>query len=132
MFTFCVVNANSTVGFKHFVDLKDFIILNFLKEKVVISCLLGSFYLKIVQCFSNSTVQIAMISKVMIKFRSKFQFQIYLHFYRTVEKVETYDDNGQKFWQVPPSFQPSNLGYYFVFLWLRFTHTEYKGYWKLT
>ena len=30
-----------------------------------------------------------MISKVMIKFRSKFQFQISLQFYRTVEKVET-------------------------------------------
>ena len=38
-----------------------------------------------------------MISKVMIKFRSKFQFPIYLHFYRTVETVETDDDNGQKF-----------------------------------
>ena len=30
-----------------------------------------------------------MISKVMIKFRSKFQFQIPLQFYRTVGKVET-------------------------------------------
>ena len=30
-----------------------------------------------------------MISKVMIKFRSKFQFQISLQFYRKVEKVET-------------------------------------------
>ena len=44
-----------------------------------------------------STVQIAMISKVMSKFRSKFQFQIPLQFYRTVEKVETCDGNGQKF-----------------------------------
>ena len=34
-------------------------------------------------------------SKVMIKFRSKFQFQIHLKFYRTVEKVETCDGNGQ-------------------------------------
>ena len=38
-----------------------------------------------------------MISKVMIKFRSKFQFQIPLQFYRIVEKVETCDGNGQNF-----------------------------------
>ena len=42
-FAFCVLNVNSTV-----VDLKDHIILKILKEKLVISCLLGSFYLKIV------------------------------------------------------------------------------------
>ena len=59
-------------------------------------------------------MQIA-ISKVMIKFRSKFQFQTPLQFYRTVEKDETCDGNGQKFWQVPPSFQPSHFGYYFGF-----------------
>ena len=47
-FAFCVVNVNSTVVFKHFQDLKDLIILNILKEKLVMSCLLGSFYLKIV------------------------------------------------------------------------------------
>ena len=46
-FAFCVVNFNSTVIFKHFEDLKDLSILNILKEKLVISCLLGS-YLKIV------------------------------------------------------------------------------------
>ena len=39
-------------------------------------------------------MQIAVISKVMIKVRSKFQFQILLKFYRTVEKVETCDDKG--------------------------------------
>ena len=61
------------------------------------SCLLGSFYLKIVYNFSNSTLQLAIISKVMIKFRSKFQFQIHLQFYRAVEKIETCDGNGQKF-----------------------------------
>ena len=61
------------------------------------SCLLGSFFLNIVQSVSNSTAQIAMISKVVIKFRSKFQFQIPLQFYRIVEKVETCDGNGQKF-----------------------------------
>ena len=43
---FRVVNINSTVVFKHFEDLKDIIILNILKEKLVMSCLLGSFYLK--------------------------------------------------------------------------------------
>ena len=61
------------------------------------SYLLGSFYLKILLSFSNSTVQTAMISKFMIKFRSKFQFQIPLQFYRTAEKIETCDGNGQKF-----------------------------------
>ena len=38
-----------------------------------------------------------MISKVMIKLQSKCQFQIPRQFYRTLEKVETFDDNGQKF-----------------------------------
>ena len=37
-----------------------------------------------------------MINKVMIKFRSKFQFQIPLRSYRTIEKVETCDGNGQR------------------------------------
>ena len=37
-----------------------------------------------------------MISKDMIKFRSKFQFQIPLQFYRTLEKVEIRDGYGQK------------------------------------
>ena len=38
-----------------------------------------------------------MISKDVIKFRSKFQLQIPLQFYRTVVKVKTCDGNGQKF-----------------------------------
>ena len=38
-----------------------------------------------------------MISKAMIEFPSKFQLQIPLQFYRTVEKVKTCDGNGQKF-----------------------------------
>ena len=59
------------------------------------SRLLGSFILKLYKAF-QTTVQIAMIGKVMIKSRSKFQFQIHLKFYRTVEKVETCDGNGQK------------------------------------
>ena len=63
----------------------------------------------------------------MIKFWSKFQFQVPFQFYRTVEKVETCDDNDQKFWQVPSSFQPSHFGYYFAFSWLRFKYTEYEG-----
>ena len=79
---FCVANVNSTVIFKHFEDVKDLIILNIFKEKLVMSCPLGSFYIKVVQGFSSSTVKIAMISKVMIKFRSKFQFQIPLQFCR--------------------------------------------------
>ena len=56
-----------------------------------------------------------MISKAMIKFPSKLQFQIVFQFYRTVEKVETCDRNAQTFWQVPQSFQPSHFGYCFVF-----------------
>ena len=47
-FAFCVVNVNSTIVLKHFEDLKDLIIWNILKEKMVMSCLLGSFYFKIV------------------------------------------------------------------------------------
>ena len=47
-FAFYVVNVNSTVVFKHFEDLKDLITLNILKEKLVMTCLLGPFYLKIV------------------------------------------------------------------------------------
>ena len=67
-----------------------------------------------------------MISKAMIKFESKFQFQIPLQFNRTVEKVEISDGNGQNLWQGPPFFQLSHFGYYFVFLWLRIKYTEYK------
>ena len=47
-FAFCIVNVNLTVVFKNFEDLKYLIVLNILKEKLVISCFLGSFYLKIV------------------------------------------------------------------------------------
>ena len=71
-------------------------------------------------------VHIAMISKAVIKFRSKFQLQIPLQFYSTVEKVETCNGNGQKFWPGPLSFQPSHFGYYFVFWWLRWKDTQYK------
>ena len=60
----------------------------------------------------------------MIKCYSKFQYQIPLQFYRTAEKFETCDGNGQKFWQVPLSFQRSHFGDSFVFSWLRFNHTE--------
>ena len=47
-FAFCEVNLNSTVVFEHFEHLKNLIVLNILKWKVVISCLLGSFYFKVV------------------------------------------------------------------------------------
>ena len=70
-FAFCVVNINSTVFLKNFEDLKDLTFSNILKEKLVMSCLLGFFYLKIVWV------------------------QIPIKFYRTVEKVETCDGNGQ-------------------------------------
>ena len=48
VFAFCVVKVNSTVVFEHFEDHKNLIIWNILKEKFVISCPLGSFYLKII------------------------------------------------------------------------------------
>ena len=56
----------------------------------------------------------------MTKFQSEFEFQVALQFYRT---VETCDGNGQKFWQVPPSFQPSRFGYDFFMI-------EIQAYWK--
>ena len=52
-----------------------------------------------------------MISKAMVKFQSKFQFQILLHFYRRVEKDEICDGNTQKLLQGPLFFQLS----YFVY-----------------
>ena len=48
VFTSCTLNGNSAVVFEHFEGLKDLIILNILKEKLVIACLMGSLYLKIV------------------------------------------------------------------------------------
>ena len=38
-----------------------------------------------------------MISKVMIKLRSKFPFKILFQFYRVVEKIKTCDGKSQKF-----------------------------------
>ena len=39
-----------------------------------------------------------MISKAMIKFWSKFQFQLPSQIFGTVEKIEICDGNDQKFW----------------------------------
>ena len=77
----------------------------------------------------NSTVVFKHIEDLndLIILNISVQFQTPLEFYRTVEKIETCDGNGEKFWQVPPSFQPSHFGCYFVFSWLRFKHIEYKG-----
>ena len=60
-------------------------------------------------------MQIAMISKAMIKFGSKFQAQIPLYFHRKVEKIETCAGISQKLREGPPFFQLSHFGYYFVF-----------------
>ena len=49
VFAFCVVNVNSTIVLEHFGNLKNLIILNIFKEKLVNSCLLGSFYLNPIQ-----------------------------------------------------------------------------------
>ena len=97
VFAFYEVNVNSSVVFKHFGDLKDLIILKILKERLVMSFRLGSFILKLYKAFPNSTVQIAMISKTMLKFQSKFQFKISVQLYKKVDNVETCDGNGQKF-----------------------------------
>ena len=40
-FAFCIVKINSTIVFEYFEDLKNLIILNILKEKLGISCLLA-------------------------------------------------------------------------------------------
>ena len=45
-FVFCVVKVNLMVVFEHFEGLKNLIVLNTVKEKLVISCLVGYFYLK--------------------------------------------------------------------------------------
>ena len=47
-FVYCAVDVNSTVASEHFESLKTLIILNIWKEKLVLSCPLGSFYLKII------------------------------------------------------------------------------------
>ena len=82
-FAFCVVNVNSTVVFKHFEDLKDLIILNILKEKLVMSCLLGSFYLKIVVSNSFTILQDSWknlkLAMVMVKSFDKYHYLFNLH-----------------------------------------------------
>ena len=50
-----------------------------------------------------------------IKFRSKFQFQIRQQFYRTAEKVTEIKLVMVIVKQIPPPSQPSHFGYYFVF-----------------
>ena len=55
------------------------------------------FILKLYKVFQTALCIYTMINKAMINFRSTFQFQILLQFYRTVEKVKTCDGNGQKF-----------------------------------
>ena len=105
-FAFCVVKVNSTVCFYTFWRSQRCHYFEHFERKIGYVFPSGVFFILNLYKVFQTTVQIAMISKVMIKFRSKFQFQIPLQFYRTVEKVETCDSNDQKFWQVPPSFQP--------------------------
>ena len=68
-----------------------------------------------------------MISKAMIKFCTKFQFQILLQFHWTAEKVTKIKLAMVMVKRFDKYLQPSFFGYYFVFSWLRFKHTEYKG-----
>ena len=66
----------------------------------------------------------------MIKFRSEFQFKIYLQFYRTAEKVTKIKlvmVMVKSFDKYHHLFNLSHFGCYLVFSLLRFTHTEYKG-----
>ena len=125
-FTFCTVNVNSIVVLNILKISKNSLFWTFWKKYWLCFASWALFISKLYKAF-QTTVQIAMINKVMIKFPSKFQFHVLLQFCRTVEKIETYDCHDQKFWQVPPSFQASHFGYYFIFSWLRFKHIEYKG-----
>ena len=50
------MNVNLMVVFEYFDDLRSLIILNILKEKLVVFYIVGSFYLDIIQSLSNSTV----------------------------------------------------------------------------
>ena len=76
---FYVVNVNSSVVFKQFEDLKD------LKGKIGYVLPPGLFLSwHCVKLFKQHCANSLMLSKVMIKFRSKFQFQIPLQFYSTV------------------------------------------------
>ena len=52
-FAFYVINVNSTVVFKHFEDLKDLIILNILKEKLVVLPP-GIFFLTLCKAFQTA------------------------------------------------------------------------------
>ena len=70
------------VDLEHFKDLKN-LILNILKEKLIVSCLVDSCYLKIVESFLKSAVQAAMINKDTIK----FQIKIFLKFYWRAKEV---------------------------------------------
>ena len=95
------VESRNINCFKHFSQ--RFLYFEHFKRKIGYFLSPGLFILKLYKAF-QTTVQIAIISKVMIKFRLKFQFQTPLQFYRTVEKIETCDGSGQTFWQVPLSF----------------------------
>ena len=74
-FAFWVVNVSSTVVLKHFEDSKDIIILNILKEKLVMSCLLGSFFLKLhnIKFLYNFTGQLKNLNFVMVMDKSFWQ-----------------------------------------------------------
>ena len=125
-FAFCVVNVNLAVVFKHFEDIEDLIFWTFWKKNWLCLAAWALFILKLYKAFQTALAKKPWLVKVMNKFRYKFQFQIPFQFYRTVEKVETCDGNGQRFWQVPPSFRLSHFGDYFFFM-IQFKHTEYKG-----
>ena len=66
-----------------------------------------------------------MISKPRIKFRSKFQFQILYNFTEQLKKLKIVMVMVKSF-DMDHHFAASHFGYYLVFSWLRFKHTEYK------
>ena len=71
-----------------------------------------------------------MISKEMIKFRPKFQFQILLQFYWTAEKVTKIKHEMvmvKRFEKYHHLFNLQISVAVLLFSWLRFKLTEYKG-----
>ena len=74
-FALCVANVNSAAVFEHFKDLKNLIILSILKAKLVISCLLGSFYLKLCKAFQTALYKYPWLVKPWLNFNLNFSFK---------------------------------------------------------
>ena len=100
-----------------------------------IFCLVGSYFLKRAQSFQNSTVQTAMISKVMIKFSWKFQ----IHTLSALSLESSKSVQNQTFEGIDLTFDKSHhlcalsiLGYCFTVPQFRFKHAEIQRLFNLT